>query len=178
MSYTVVANRYAKALFDLAQEQGQLEEVYHAFTMIADSMKPASDFNEFIHNPLLSDVVRTKVLKSLFADKIPSNLERFLFFLNAKGRLSILNDVFAAFDVLYLAAHNRLRAVVKTAQEWGSDEKAQLNRRLNDKFGKDILLNWKIDSALIGGFRVLVGDQLFDYSFKSQLEQYRDKVFN
>ncbi len=176
MSYTLVASRYAKAIFDLSQEQHQLEEVYQALMTFKQSMTDGNDFYQFIHNPLLSFELREQVLKALLTGKVPVVLERFLYFINTKSRLNILSEIIDAFDALYLVSHNRVRGIVYTAIAWDNDDKSKLNQRFNDKFGKEILLDWKIDVDLIGGFKVLINDQLFDYSFKSQLLEYRDKV--
>ena len=178
MSYTLIANRYAKALFDLSKQEGQLEEVYKSLEGMSKLLTPSSDFYAFVHNPLLPLETRMTIIKALFAGKVPAVLERFLLYINAKRRFNVLSDIITAFDSLYLNLNNRVRGIIKTAQPWEPEQKQLLRQRLNDKFGKDVLLDWQIDPQLIGGFKVIIGDQLIDFSFKSQLELYREKVLN
>ena len=72
------ADRYAKALFDTAQEQNNLEAVQAALTDIASLMVDLKDFRRFLSNPLFSFEERGAILKALFEGKIPDVVYRFL----------------------------------------------------------------------------------------------------
>jgi F-type H+-transporting ATPase subunit delta len=166
------ANRYAKALFDTAQEQNNLEAVAAALTNIASLTLELKDFRLFLDNPLLSFEERGAILKSLFEGKVPDLVYRFLLFITHKNRLNILQSIIEAFDGLYLSSTNQLRALVKTAFPLRDEDKAFINQRLQDKFKLHMVTQWNLDPSLLGGFCIYTGTQVFDYSFKSQLNHF------
>jgi len=166
------ANRYAKALFDTAIEKNNLEEVQAALIDIKSLMLDLIDFRQFLDNPLLSFDERGVILSSLFEGKIPDVVYRFLLFVTHKNRLNILQGIIEAFDGLYLSSTDQLRALVKTAFPLKDEDKTFINQRLHDKFKQHMVTRWDLDSSLLGGFCIYTHDQVFDYSFKSQLDHF------
>ena len=123
-------------------------------------------------NPLLSYEERCTVLKALFEGKVPELAFRFLLFITHKNRLGILKNIIESFDRLYITSTGQLRACVTTALPIEEDDKAFINQRLHDKFHLNMLTQWKMDPSLIGGFRIFIQGQIYDYSFKNQLNRF------
>ena len=109
------ADRYAKALFESAQEGHNLEAVQGTMADIKKLIINLQDFRQFLGNPLLSYEERCTVLKALFEGKIPELCLRFLLFITYKGRLGILKSMIESLDSLYLSGTRQIRACVKTA---------------------------------------------------------------
>jgi len=166
------ADRYAKALFELSKEQNNLEEVQVKMTDIRKLILELEDFRHFLSNPLLTYEDRCSVIKALFENKVPELTYRFLLFITYKSRLNDLKDIIESFDDLYLASTNHVRAYVTTALPITEEDKVIFNKRLQDKFKRDILSRWKTDAALIGGFKIYLLGTMYDYSFKNQLNHF------
>ena len=166
------ADRYAKALFGLAQEQNVLEAVEVSMTEIRKLIIELDEFRHFLSNPLLSYDERCIVLKSLFQGKVPELTYNFLMFITYKSRLGILKDITESFDDLYLLSTNQLRAYVTTAFPITEEDKALFNQPLRDKFQHQIITRWRTDASLIGGFRIFIQGKIYDYSFKNQLNHF------
>jgi F-type H+-transporting ATPase subunit delta len=166
------AERYSKALFELAQEQKNLEAVQESLAEIKRIIAGSEDFRLFLSNPLLSYEELCAVLKALFEGKVPDLLFRFLLFITYKSRLNILDDIIGSFDDLYLSATRKMRASVKTALPVKDEDRAFINQRLQDKFQHQMIIQWILDPALIGGFRIFADGKLYDYSFKNQLDHF------
>ena len=166
------ADRYAKAFFDLAREEKCLEDVQVSMTDIRELILNLKDFRLFLSNPLLAYEERCKVLKAMFEGKVPQLSFRFLLFITYKNRLSMLKKIIESFDQLYLATTNHLRAYVTTALPISDDDKVLFNQRLSDQFKQEMLTKWKMDPSLIGGFRIFIRGNMYDYSFKSQLDHF------
>jgi len=166
------SDRYAKALFELSQEQNSLGPMQETMTDIRKLIVDLEQFRYFLGNPLLAFEERCVVLKSLFEGKIPDLFLKFLLFITHKNRLNILKDIIESFDKLYLISTNKYRAYVTTALPIDEADKEFFNQRLRDKFQHDMLTKWKIDASLIGGFRIFLKDKMYDYSFKSQLSHF------
>jgi len=171
-----ISERYAKSLFELAQDEGVLDEVQASLQDVGEMVREVPPLGEFLHNPLLSVEERQQVLKALFEKKVPALVQKFLLFINFKGRLNLLAPIIEAFDDLYLRSHNRVRAVVQTALPLDKKQKEDICRHLNQKYAKEIVADWQVEEGLLGGFRILVEGKLHDYSFTSQLESFRQKV--
>ena len=166
------ADRYAKALFEIAKEQNSLEAVQNSMTDLKGIILNLKIFRQFLSNPLLSYEERCAVLKALFEGKVPELAFKFLLFITHKNRLGILKDIIGSLDRLYVTSTGQLRACVITALPIEKEDKALIERRLCDKFHLNMLTKWKMDPSLIGGFRIFVRDQIYDYSFKNQLNRF------
>ncbi len=166
------ADRYSKALFELAQEQNSLEAVQNALTDIRKLIINLKDFRQFLSNPLLSYEERCAILKVLFEGKIPELTNKFLLFITYKSRLDILKDIIESFDNMYLASTRQIRAYVRTALPVKDEDKSFINQHLQDKFHQQIITQWIIDPSLVGGFRIFAQGRIYDYSFKNQLNHF------
>jgi len=170
------ADRYSKALFELAREQDSLEPVQKALTEIRDLIIDLGDFRQFLSNPLLSYEERCTVLKALFEGKVPDLVYRFLLFITYKSRLDILEYIIPSFDNLYLSSTHQIRAYVKTALPLNDAEKVFINQHLHNKFHQQMITQWTLDPSLIGGFRIFAQGKVYDYSFKNQLEGFTQSI--
>jgi F-type H+-transporting ATPase subunit delta len=166
------ADRYSRALFEIAQEQNNLEAVQETMTEIRKLIINLENFRQFLTNPLLSYEEKCAVIKSLFEGKVPDIAYRFLLFITYKNRLDILKSIIESFDKLYLVSTHQIRAYVTTALPITEEDKAFINQRLQDKFHHQMITRWTLDPSLIGGFRIFAQDKIYDYSFKSQLNHF------
>ncbi len=166
------ADRYSKALFELAQEQNILEAVQASMSDIRKLILNLEDFRQFLSNPLLSYEERCATIKALFEGKVPDVLYRFLLFITYKSRLDILKDMIISFDGMYLLSTHQMRVYVKTALPIKDEDKAFIDQRLHDKFHQKMITQWILDPSLIGGFRIFAQGKLYDYSFKNQLDHF------
>ena len=166
-----IADRYAKALFETVKEQNDLEAVQNSMTDLGSLILNLESFRQFLSNPVLSYEERCAILKALFEGKVPEIAFRFLLFITHKSRLGILKDIIESFDRLYMTSTGQLRACVITALPIEKDDQTLIERRLRDKFHLNMLTKWKIDPSLIGGFLIFIQGQIYDYSFKNQLDR-------
>jgi F-type H+-transporting ATPase subunit delta len=166
------ADRYSKALFELAQEQDNLEAVQVTMTDIRKLIISLPDFRRFLSNPLLAYEERCASIKALFEGKVPDIIYKFLLFITYKSRLNILKDIIESFDNMYLSHTHQMRVYVKTALPMNEEEKAFISERLQNKFHQTVIARWVLDPSLIGGFRIFAQGKLYDYSFKNQLDHF------
>ncbi len=178
MSQGQISRRYATAFFEAAKAGGQLEEVRPVIQEIGRLIEQCADFRAFLANPLLDAAPREKVLLSLFKGKVPPLVQDFLLFINFKDRLGLLDEMIKAFDGLYLQAHNRMRVVVQTALPLDETQRKNICLKLGQAYKKEVVADWQIRRDILGGFRILAGSKLYDYSFISQLEEFRQKALH
>ena len=170
------AKRYAKAVFELAVDEGVLETVHGDLSDLKTLVEENAEFKGLITNPLVESSARQKVLKSLLSGKIHELSMRFLCFLDEKKRINALVQVVEQFDQMYLEKENIVRAVVVSAAKLDNAQLDNIRQRLEKRFKKNIQLTTDLDPDLIGGFLVKVGDSVFDYTIKHQLESVKQKI--
>ncbi len=170
------AKAYAKALFELAQEQRQLAAVYSDMKSIALLVHNSNEFAQFLRNPVIPFQKQIEILIDILKNKISSMTFTFVLFLTEKSRLSELVWVWEAFERLYLQTENILTVTVSSVCPLRSDQVQTICEKLQKYFEKDVQAVMAIDPDLLGGFKVQVGDLIYDYSIQTQLKRFKETV--
>lgn len=171
MANAQVAKRYARALFELAREQGRLDAVY------ADLMGIATLFSErreqiatLIEPYGMTPENRKKLWRAALSGKADPLVLRFIEFIIDKGRNTVLPEIIEAFTRLYNEEKNILAVEIRAAHPLEQRQVDAITQRLAQRFIKTIKPTIKVDPSLIGGFQVRVGDVVYDYSINHQLD--------
>ncbi len=168
----VAAKRYSKALLLLAGEEGIADRVLDDLQAVAKLFRTSREFRTFAETSIMGSAEkRAAILDELFRDKLHPRTLRFLHFADHKGRLGLIADIAAAFERVVDEERGILPAVITSAVPLTDEQVAALETRLGERFGKSIASTRKLDPSLIGGFRVQIGDNLYDYSIDTQLRE-------
>jgi F-type H+-transporting ATPase subunit delta len=176
MKISKAAARYAKAFFAIAQEKSALKAVVDDFEAIGAAIENSKEFNSFLKAPLISSEKRVAALKALFEAKANKTTFEFLLFLVKKSRLDILADVISEFAKLNDRLNNVERISITSAFPMAADQVEAIKTRLQQKLSKGIVAEVKVEPGLIGGFKIKVGDQVYDLSIETQLKQLKQSV--
>ncbi len=175
-SFLSSAKRYAKALFELAQEQNCLEEVYGDLKSLAELISSSVPLRNFFLNLMVPKFKRSQILAELFQKRIHPRTYQFLQFLNEKSKLMILKEIPLTFEKLYLEDKGVLSAMITSS---GPLEEGQINaisQRLKTKLNCSLAAETVVDESLIAGFKVKVADTVYDFSLKTHLEKFKRNV--
>lgn len=164
-----VARPYAEALFRVAKA-GNL----NAWTeLVAELAQVAAhpDVQALAHNPKVADA--TVVDAILAAVKAPVNAEakNFVGMLVENDRVAALPEISAQFMALKNAAEGAADADITSAFELSAAQVSELVATLEKRFGRKLNPKVTVDNALIGGVRVVVGDEVLDTSVRAKLQQ-------
>ena len=171
---TEVGERYAQALFDLADETGALEAVRADLKSLRAAWGESADLRRLATSPLMAAEDQRKGLVAI-ADKAKFNgvTRNFLGLLAQNGRARDLTAVIAGFDALYAKKTGVVAAEVVTAQALTTAQLKSIQTALRASLGKDPELSTRVDPAILGGLKVKVGSKLFDASLKTRLDQMK-----
>ena len=171
---TDVASRYAQALFDLADETGQIEAVDADLKAIKAMLAESLDLRRLIASPAFSSEDKGRALSAL-ADKagFSATTRKFIGLLAANGRVGSLAGVITAFQALSAKKRGLVAAEVTTAVELSNDQQKGLQAALRQALGKDPEITTRVDPAILGGLKVRVGSRLYDASLRSKLDQLK-----
>lgn len=165
-----IADRYARALFQLIQTPPGQEEQFKDFEKLQAYIQGSLEFRKFLINPACSVKMREKIIKELAEQAKFSPLTRnFLILLVHKRRLNILITIIECYKRLYYAAHNIEVAFLETIETLPEGVLKSIQVSLEKHFKKKLILQQKINKKLLGGFRVKIGSHLMDASLQTQL---------
>lgn len=179
MSQTVLAKRYAKALYGLGHQR-KMASVYHAqLSEVAKVLSQNETSAQFFSSTAISKSAKKEVLKGLFGQiKAESDVQAFLMLLVDKTRFSALPEIVKASQELFDADQGTTRGTLFSAQPLSDAAKTEYEKKASKILNKKILLETQIDPSLVGGVRLEVGGWTFDDSLQAHLEKISDKILN
>ncbi len=173
MSNFSVSTRYAKALWELAEEEKSFETVASDVDFVLNTFRSSRDLRRAIANPIIKHEVKIKVLEEIFGDKISATGLKFLKFIISKNREELFGDILKRFTEIRDEEFGILRVEVTTAYDMPENQREELEKKLSDFTGKKVVASYKKDESIIGGFLVQMKDTVVDASVKNQLELLR-----
>ena len=170
---TAAAKRYATAVFELAVQEGRVDDWGRQLVSIKELMGDQA-LAQVLRNPTIPASRRMDLIAETGAlNPEATNLARMLI---ETGRVDQADDILDEFEEMADAAAGRLRARVTTAVELSSADKELLGQRLSQKLGKDVRLTADVDSRIVGGLKLQYGDHLIDASVATRLQQLHRRL--
>jgi F-type H+-transporting ATPase subunit delta len=173
-----VAKSYTKALFELARERQQAEQVGGEIERAAAVLTEDRALGAMLGRPWISPANKRAVAGEIGQRLQLSPLARdFLALVAAQGRADHLGAIVLAYRDLLDAEHGRVRARVRTAVPLTESDLAALGARLGRALGgKQVLIDEVLDKNLLGGFVAEIGSLIADGSLNGQLSRLRERL--
>jgi F-type H+-transporting ATPase subunit delta len=166
-----IARPYAEALFQVASK-GDLSAVAAQLGELAQ-VAAQPQLRQFADNPKASSAQVFELMNSVVKTPLGTVATNFLKTLIDNGRLEALSEVAAQFTLLKNARDGVADALVESAFAIEGVALADLVATLERRFGRKLNVTVKLAPELIGGVRVVVGDEVLDTSVKARLEQMK-----
>lgn len=170
---SILAERYAKALFGLAHEMNLLEKVDDDMKLLKRTCDTNKDFRLFLKNPVIRTDRKLNVMKALFENKVQKLSFRFIHLITRKNREAHLWDISEAFIEMYKKYRNILSVKLETAVSIDDNLRQEVVDLLTSQTGSNIELEELTDKDLIGGFILSFSDKKYDASIRYQLNRLR-----
>ena len=172
-----VAKRYARALYELAQERQLTTGVGRSLGALADAWEDSDELFDLFGNPRIGADAKRRVIRAL-AQRVgaPPMVVNAMQMLSDRHRLDHLPEIAEAFERLAERRSGRVRAEVVTATRLSDAYYTRLQRSLKVATGKDVILVKREDPSLIGGVVTRVGDRVFDGSLRNRLLELREQL--
>ncbi len=167
-----IARRYATALFELAKDAGQVDQIEADLRQIQAVAADRTVFERFAQNPTLRRADQVKAVSAIADElKLSALSKKFIGAIAENRRLSALGAVAAAALALIAEHKGEVFASVTSAVALDAEQTQQLTAHLQKVTGKKIRLDLHVDAALIGGLVVRVGSKLMDSSIRTKLDR-------
>lgn len=179
MNDTVIARRYANALFALGKKAGigDLEKYGTSLVALDAAVAATPELEKVFKSPVVTaeekKQVLTKVLAKAGAD---TAVTRFCLLLADKNRLSSLRRIVGIYNALLDAEKGVIRGHLLTAVPLDAKKQGTIKKQLEGKAGKSINLSFAVDATILGGVVLKVGDRVMDASLRAQLAILRATI--
>jgi F-type H+-transporting ATPase subunit delta len=173
----IIAKRYAKAYFALAQEQSSLLEARTELSAFVAFLKEQPELSGVLYNPVFEVVERKAVLIEILEKlDISSSLRSLLCILVEKNKIAYVGLVAENFSNLADAAQGRMKVEISSATELDENSQERLRCEFSRLTGKEVELEVEVDDSLIGGIVARYGGMVYDGSVRTQLNRFGESL--
>ena len=171
------AIRYAKAIYDIANEENSVDEVFKDMNFINELDVGSHDFKNLLSNSQLNYHDKKKLILSLVNE---SNVltEKLIDILIHNKRVKIIGDIASSFIQLYNKHNNIKEATIITASPIDNDLESEILSRINIKDANSVNITNIINPNIIGGFIVRFDGKEYNASIKQNLNNLKTELTN
>ena len=168
-----ISYRYAHAWLGAADELNLLAQIRGEIGGLKSLLQDSEELADFLHDRSIPGEVKQRILSEIFKGKVQEITHNFLLLLVSKQRERLLKDILDACASILDERDGIVNAEVISAVMLSSAQENLLKTKLESYTGKHIRMKSRVDTDLIGGFSVRVGDLMFDSSLAVQLQNMR-----
>ena len=169
---TAAAKRYARAVFELAGDEREIDEWTRRLADLRDLLSDER-VAAVLTNPTIPGDQRMALVASASLDPEALNLAKLLI---ESDRVPEIGAIADEFQALADDAAGRVRATVTTAVELGVQDRDRIVNELSRRLGKTVTMRVEVDPRILGGLKVQYGDRLIDASVATRLQQLRRRL--
>jgi len=169
------ARVYAEALFAAGEDKGKIDELQEQLGQFADAVDGDRELQIFLFSPYLSSNEKVEGLRRAVTGAEPE-FTNFLELLIEKGRMPEIFRIRREFDELWKKAHQRLDVTVTSAIELDPGVVGKIGEEVERQTGEKVELTSRVDSEILGGIVLRVGNMVLDASIRTRLDKLRKSV--
>ena len=172
-----VGQVYAKALLAAAGDVATIDQVVDELrAVVADVLNQQPGLDAVFSNPRIDVEAKVAMLDRIFGSRVSPTLINFLKVVARRRRLGMLRSIEKSVGVMRDAATGRLQVLLTTAEPLDADSMETIRTSLSMKFNAPVSVSNKVDSSILGGLVIRVGDVVYDGSVDGQLKNLRNST--
>ena len=174
------AIRYARALFDVALKEGDIQQVGRDVSGFNRVVGGHDVLSRALVNPAVPAPRKRAVVEQLLAQagKVSPVVSKLLLLLAERDRLALLPEIAAAYEQRLMDHAKVVRAELTTAVPLTSDRVTALQQGLANLTGRQVQLQTKVDPGIIAGAVARIGSTVYDGSVTTQLQKVKERLVN
>ena len=170
---TIIAERYAKALFQLADENGKLDKVYDDMRLLMDIIGTSKDFKQLLVSPIVRPDKKLVAIDAILEGKIDEITKQFYHLIANKRREKFLAGIAKEFVNQYKAYKNIVTIEIRTVEPLTDALRKRAIELIEKRRNITVELVEVTDPKLIGGFIVSTGTLRFDSSLATSIKKLK-----
>ncbi|HOO38911.1 MAG TPA: ATP synthase F1 subunit delta [Deltaproteobacteria bacterium] len=177
MKSDVVAKRYARALYELGQEEGLEQKFLEDMQNMALIVDQSKEFRSIMESPLYDIILKKRILKDVVSKiGISEYTANFLNILLDKDRFVFLKDIKDTYKQLLDEASGRVRAIVTCASELDKAQLERIAKTLSEVVKKEVDVDVTVEPSLIGGVIAEIEGKVYDGSVRTQISRLKQSL--
>lgn len=179
MTGSIVAKRYAYALFSIGKEVGdnELDAYWRSLSDLDQALKSSPELTQVLTSPIFSFEEKSKVISKLGETlELNKTILNFCFLLAEKKRISAFSSICADFGRLLDEERGIIRGEILTAVALTKKKQQEVLQSLGEKSKSELALEFGVAPEIIGGVILKVGDKVMDASLRAQLSILKESI--
>jgi F-type H+-transporting ATPase subunit delta len=170
-----IAQVYARSLFEVAEELGILDVIREQLGEFADALNENREMATFFFSPYFSTEEKKQALHRVL-DGAEQTFMSFLETLLERHRMPAIFRIRARYEAMWDEANQLLPVQVTSAVELDDQTVQNIGERIGQQTGRKVQLSSSVDSGILGGIVLRVGNFILDASIRNQLNQLRKEL--
>lgn len=173
MQINQIAREYARAIMQFAP--GKYPEIKAFFAKITDCINSSITFSNLLDHPVISSKEKYAAVLSLNEDgSMPQVIEKVVYDLVTKRGVYLVATISYEMEKIYKKTQQIIDASVQSAKELTDNEKSAITAAIQNKTGRKANVSFSIDTKLLAGYKVKIGDNVYDNTVRRQLQMAGD----
>jgi len=175
----LVSKTYGDALFELALEENKIDSLQEEVEVVLVALAENQDLTKLMNHPKVSKEEKVALIEDIFKGRVSMELTGLMHMLAEKGHYSEIDDVLTYFLDCVKEHKNIGIAYVSTAVELTAEQKKAVEKRLLETTKYvEFEMHYSVDTDLIGGMVIRIGDRVVDSSIKTKLYDLTRELSN
>jgi F-type H+-transporting ATPase subunit delta len=176
VSVSVTARTYASVLLDIGREKGLLDVFSEELAAFNECVRSENDFSVFLELPGVDLEKKKHFIEKVFSGKTSSEFIDFICVLIDNGRNNELEQIEEAYSELMDDEKKSIRVNMTTGVAIDQTVRDSAAAMLSKKFGKNVILEERVDPSIIGGIVLRAGDTIIDGSVSTRIRKLKEKL--
>ena len=175
---SVVGDRYAESLFDLAKEENKVTQYLDDIKLVGEVLDSDPQIVQFFNHVLIENDKKIQLLDQSFKGNVDQYVLNFLKLLVQSRRIRYIDDIVKSYINLSNQYLGIEEGMIYTPYELTDQQIQDIEKAISQKENKKVTLKVSIDPSLLGGYKVNLGNVVYDNSIKLQLKNLKNNLLN
>ena len=169
---SVVGDRYAESLFDLAKEENKVTQYLDDIKLVGEVLDSDPQIVQFFNHVLIENDKKIQLLDQSFKGNVDQYVLNFLKLLVQSRRIRYIDDIVKS----YINLSNQYLGIIYTPYELTDQQIQDIEKAISQKENKKVTLKVSIDPSLLGGIKVQIANRIYDGTIKNKVEMLKKEL--
>lgn len=173
---SVVGDRYAESLFDLAKEENKVTQYLDDIKLVGEVLDSDPQIVQFFNHVLIENDKKIQLLDQSFKGNVDQYVLNFLKLLVQSRRISYIDDIVKSYINLSNQYLGIEEGMIYTPYELTDQQIQDIEKAISQKENKKVTLKVSIDPSLLGGIKVQIANRIYDGTIKNKVEMLKKEL--
>lgn len=173
---SVVGDRYAESLFDLAKEENKVTQYLDDIKLVGEVLDSDPQIVQFFNHVLIENDKKIQLLDQSFKGNVDQYVLNFLKLLVQSRRIRYIDDIVKSYIKLSNQYLGIEEGMIYTSYELTDQQIQDIEKAISQKENKKVTLKVSIDPSLLGGIKVQIANRIYDGTIKNKVEMLKKEL--